>query len=280
MPTFFSIVRYVPDPIAEERVNIGVLVFGEGRPKMRFLSRWDRVHRFAGSDVSFLQDVISDLEVFVAGQTSLWDQFVARDFSALQELYGKWRHTVQLSEPRASLKSPSELLAEVETIYLKAPAQRKRETRDKRYVVARGFRAIEIALRRQIGAQTESVLRREVPIPGKFEEHVFDIAVADSRMLLAATGLSFQVAESEALRKDVDVAAWAIDDVRKVNKGLPIGIIALPPRSEGHARTSFQRAMTIFSGLRAQMVMEEAVGGWVDQISKRAGIRALRLVGR
>ena len=31
MATFYSVIQFVPDPVADERMNAGVVVFGNGR---------------------------------------------------------------------------------------------------------------------------------------------------------------------------------------------------------------------------------------------------------
>ncbi|MEM9544071.1 MAG: DUF3037 domain-containing protein [Cyanobacteria bacterium P01_E01_bin.42] len=46
MASRYSIIQYVPDPIAEERINIGVLVFDRQNVKVHFLSNWKRVRYF------------------------------------------------------------------------------------------------------------------------------------------------------------------------------------------------------------------------------------------
>ena len=40
MTSFYSVVRYVPDPIAEEAINIGVVAFKEGKLRFRFVEDW------------------------------------------------------------------------------------------------------------------------------------------------------------------------------------------------------------------------------------------------
>ena len=57
MTSHYSIVQYVPDPIADERINVGVIATGEnGTVRVRFLGHWQRVHQFGRGDVSFLQE--------------------------------------------------------------------------------------------------------------------------------------------------------------------------------------------------------------------------------
>ena len=56
MPSRYSIIQYVPNPIADERINIGVLAFDENLVKVSFLKNWQRVKDFGGENIDFLQD--------------------------------------------------------------------------------------------------------------------------------------------------------------------------------------------------------------------------------
>jgi len=51
MVSRYSIVQYVPNPIADQRINIGVLAFDDNRVCVRFLSNWERVKRFGMEDI-------------------------------------------------------------------------------------------------------------------------------------------------------------------------------------------------------------------------------------
>ncbi len=37
MASFYSVVQYVPDAVRDERINIGVLTFGDGRVRHLFV---------------------------------------------------------------------------------------------------------------------------------------------------------------------------------------------------------------------------------------------------
>jgi len=51
MTPYYTVVQCVPDPIAGERINIGVIVLGEGRLSCRFVRTWRRVAQFAREDI-------------------------------------------------------------------------------------------------------------------------------------------------------------------------------------------------------------------------------------
>ena len=62
MPAFYSIVQYVPDPVIDERINVGVIVFGEGRVMSRFVDNWRRVRNFGSEGIAFLRKFADQAE--------------------------------------------------------------------------------------------------------------------------------------------------------------------------------------------------------------------------
>ena len=63
MPSRYSIIQYVPNPIADERINIGVLAFDENLVKVSFLKNWQCVKDFGGEKIDFLQDFAERMQV-------------------------------------------------------------------------------------------------------------------------------------------------------------------------------------------------------------------------
>ena len=55
MASRYSVIQYVPDPIADERINIGLVIFDDEQVKAVFLKQWDRVRCFAMEDIQFLR---------------------------------------------------------------------------------------------------------------------------------------------------------------------------------------------------------------------------------
>ena len=107
MPSHYSIVQYVPDPITDERINVGVIVTGDGGGvRVRFLSHWQRARQFGLSDVSFIQEFARAIEMR-QGELDLsqtqWSEPVLRRLSS------EWVRSIQFTEPRASLKDVDSL---------------------------------------------------------------------------------------------------------------------------------------------------------------------------
>ena len=58
MVSRYSIIQYVPNPIADERINIGVVAFNEDAVRTHFLSNWERVRYFGMEDTEFLKKLL------------------------------------------------------------------------------------------------------------------------------------------------------------------------------------------------------------------------------
>jgi hypothetical protein len=62
MSSRYSVIQFIPDAIADERINIGVIAYGEGAIFVRSLQDWQRVRCFAGHDPSLLRDFVFRLQ--------------------------------------------------------------------------------------------------------------------------------------------------------------------------------------------------------------------------
>jgi hypothetical protein len=124
MASYYSIIQYVPNPIANERINIGVLIFDDKEIKVKFLKNWNRVKNFCMGDITFLRDFESQMQKAVSQGLlfpgdSLLDQ--PRQ-ERLQRVSESWMNSVQFTEPNFSLKPVDKLLEDSIKKYLIEPA--------------------------------------------------------------------------------------------------------------------------------------------------------------
>src|SRR4051794_19732972 len=115
MPAFYSVVRYVPDVVANERLNIGVLVFGDGRVRSQFLENWSRVRSFGAENIGFLKAFACDVA-----------KMSEEDVRRISET---WMHSIQLTQPAGSLFSPNDLLVDAAGRFLRQSESVGREYR-------------------------------------------------------------------------------------------------------------------------------------------------------
>lgn len=109
---FFSVVRYVPDPIRDEAKNIGVLVVA---PDAWFAgSRFNlsKLHLPAGSDrLRYLKDVVASYQRRLPANTVDDRALVQREF--LDSLHQEATNVIQFSAPNVALGDPRQVLDDV-----------------------------------------------------------------------------------------------------------------------------------------------------------------------
>lgn len=268
MASFFSVIRYVPDPLADERMNIGVLVFGASETLVKFVDRWDRVRGFGGEDVKFLRDFA---EIVKNRQLPLFDSPRHWSEQALHEALSGWSNSIQFAEPKVSTKQPAELLIEVARKYLRGTSSQRQRARDKRSVVFKGIAHLNQALEPKLGGETlQKVLRRGALVEGRFELHEFDIVIANGSLQLAAQGLSFEKRDHLELQREADAAKWSLDDAKTKNPNAHIAVLAIPPRHESKIFDNLER---VVGGLGGDLVREGQLDQWAKAIAERIAPR-------
>ena len=268
MASYYTVVQYVPDPVTDERINIGVIVAGGGVLQSRFLSDWRRAKQFGVEDIAFLKDFAgrvrdaSELQLPIEGLSPSH----TLDVDALKKISGEWINSIQITTPRASLAAPNQLLSEMADRFLREPTRKKRAFRDRRAAAGLAARHLEYALADRVGRDLKNLVKRHFKIEGRLDVHHFDVGVVNGAPYVAAQGLSFDVPASEDLDRDVEATAWTIDDVQQSQPAFPVAIIALRPSA---ASKTFDRAIHVFEGLGARVVYEEMLDGWATAIAAR-----------
>jgi len=257
----YAIVRYVPDPVREEQVNIGVVVAREDPPYFaaRFLrpNQTGRLKRLGiTDDFRFIRDLAAEMSAS-EGERLIGG---AWDLASLEVAASEWANTVQLSPLRTALHERPEILVDsLFARYVADPRPRKTRARDRRWVrrrVRSGLRQRLLELRPEIAPA--QVIRTGTSIDGEFESHSFDFSLANGDTRRLVQTLSFEGVDRAALKTEVEALAWAIDDVRRNLIATPISVVTV---GEGPLLESAER---IYRGLDASLVREGAIDAWVD----------------
>lgn len=264
MAAYYSVVQFVPDPIADERMNIGVIVTGDGHVRSRFLSDWEKAHRFAGTDINFLKEFAKQISRSEPPQNWMLDgQTVGRvDAETLKRMASGWINSIQITEPRASLEEPAKLLTEVSARFLRVPARAGRSYRDRSQAASFAVRHIREVLTERSIDLAHKYLKRHYDIIGKVDEHQFDVGVANGRVLFAAHGLSFEVQDTKELEREFESVVWAFDDVKNRDPGMELAVVAFPPKGPSKV---YDRAQRVFSRLNVPVLIEEEVDMWARE---------------
>ena len=139
MVSRYSIIQYVPDPIAGERINFGVIAFDDDQIQVRFLENWKRVHCFSQENIEFLKDFTNRMK----GATSSGLMVPGEEPSDLtrQERLLKishdWQNSIQITSPRKSLGEVELVANQISGLFLKEPLQEVKSTLRDRQAAAK-----------------------------------------------------------------------------------------------------------------------------------------------
>src|SRR5262245_34649658 len=111
MPSYYSVIRYVPDPVADEAINVGVVAFQGSTVVLRWTSDWWRARQLANRDPVALKEVAADLYK-QADSGKLTE-------SAIRRYADTWHNEIQWTSPRASARPVEDLANEVAALYLR-----------------------------------------------------------------------------------------------------------------------------------------------------------------
>lgn len=131
----FFVVRYVPDPVKNEFVNIGVLLRGEGGAELRLTRDWSRVRCIdPDADTEMLEAVETEMRRRLAGQES--------DLKPLMTVIeDSFSHLLQITEPRGCLvESLGAGMEEMMRLYVETPRRRTRAALTGRTALLRTMR--------------------------------------------------------------------------------------------------------------------------------------------
>jgi Protein of unknown function (DUF3037) len=235
MASQFSVIQYVPDPIADERINIGVLAFDDNVTRVKFLSHWERVRCFDSSqDLSFLKSFAARMEhaslkgLLYPGDE---DSGLSRK-ERLVKVSREWANSIQFTEPAGSLEPVDDLLLGAADDYLiEPPVKEPKKLRDRQgaaQVVAKQIK--DLLYERFDETRARKLLKTKYSLEGSDMVHKFDVAVANGTPFFALHGISFEVNTPETT---VGSVAYMLIDTIKAKPTLPIAVIALPPTIEG-----------------------------------------------
>lgn len=280
--TRYSVIRFVPDPVRGEFVNLGIIaVRDDGHAiAVRTTSNWKRVNRFAPEAAKLARRVVGDLKAaleprnFELGATMITGE-------DLQRMSIEYRNLVQLTEPMLSLadveQTADEEYARFVEAGLKVEDHVRAQPRTDLYNHAKFVLEESIKARFQVAKLDENIVRRREPVMGQFAEHNFGLALRNGRLYAAAQAISFAVDLGDA-KRDMNAVAWDVSDVKKAAPSLELAVLLGKPHSDTtKARELYEEAAVLFGKLQADVISEGQIDEWanktVSRIPKSAVIR-------
>lgn len=258
MAAFYSVVRFVPDSVADEAVNIGVLVASGERVEVRRLTDWDRVKRFAGPNWREARRLVEELREDPKAFLGLTQVNTADD---LRAALIPWTRALQFSDVRASLDTFDALIEYVEPMVLVGQRADMLEHQNRRAVVVRTiYRSMSSAFELRFERKARGLVKQSARVQGERTSHKLDVGVVNGSLYAGAFGLSFATGQPDRQWKDTDAVAFAIEDLRAADVDVPLSVVTDAPaggRSEAH-----RRADELFAGMRVDRVPLRQVDDW------------------
>jgi hypothetical protein len=134
----FLLVRYVPDPVKNEFVNIGVMLRDVARPEavaVRFTKDWGRVR---------CVDADADVEMLEAMETEMRRRLMepsAETMPLLKTMEDSFSHQLQMTEPKACLaENMAAEMDQLMRLYVEPRTQKARQSLSGRQAIARSMR--------------------------------------------------------------------------------------------------------------------------------------------
>lgn len=263
MSTQFSVIRFVPDVIANESINVGVIAMSGQDVKIQFINSWHRARALGGEKAAYLRDFVKDMS---ARQETLFGRGDTWSEASIKEYLGRWRHMVECTELRGSIKPIDQLLPELVSLYLKDARAARAKVLTKKTASAAMFSAVSMAVQEKFGSDGQELVKRNLVVPGDIDQHECDVVLLNGQLYGAALGLSFRVADTPYLKTEVDAVAFAIEDMRAANKRLPIAISYVPPV---RSSANFNRAKRILTSVGAEFIDYRHTQDWANRATKK-----------
>ena len=224
MASRYSVIQYVPNPIADERINIGVLVFDEEIVKVHFLRSWERVKTFGKEDIKFLRDFAARM-VKASKDGLLFPHYDPNNdlsrVDRVRKVSREWTNSIQLTEPRGSLENIESVFENTIKTYLvdEIPPMQS-NIRDRQYAKRIVTSSVKNRLKNRFGKENADKLFKkdaDAIIKGVSDSHNFDVSVANGHPYLAAHGVSFEI---RTHKETLDALSWWIKDVKELKQYL------------------------------------------------------------
>lgn len=272
MVSRYSVIQYVPNSIADERINIGVLVFDDRVVRVQFLQNWERVRNFGMEDISFLKNFAKRMKV-AADDGLMFPGDEENNLSKqdrLTKIARGWINSIQFTEPRGALVDLDSLLEDISETFLVNPVSSQSKLRDRQAAAKLVKSKVRQTVIRLLGKQAESLVKEKYAVSGKRDKNEFDAVIANGSLYLAAHGISFEVNPPKFVVNDL---SWMISDVKAEKKDFPLGVIVLPPKfnSKNHSELErlYKKTTATYSDLGAKVLQEEQIEQWLENNLKK-----------
>lgn len=286
----YSVIRFVPDPVRGEFVNVGVLAGSDESSEweLRTVENLKRARSVDDKGLlrlvwGFVDDIGRKVDRYAeAVQTSFFDEAddgLSEDW--LRRLSEESRNIVQFSNPAAVVAGDiDEALNTLFAEFIVEPEARRFPFKKKHVALA----AIRQAYR-EAGLRRQEHFEEGANVKGLHHKERFDFVVVNGRAVQLAQTWSFQIPNQEDLAEQVKAWAWTVADVRdhggmaetaarriEVPRDVDIQVVYVPP-APGRPRETLVEALAAFTEINVRPVEADQADTVGRQASQLVGVR-------
>lgn len=267
--TKYSIVRFVPDPVKDERINIGIVAVGEdGAPSARFISDLKKVRRFSPEHVDLARQCLDHLaDWLVPAQPHFGQEVINAD--GLAVLATEYRNMVQFSEPMVALMTVDEVVDFEFGRFVERPDEDESvQHRPSTLVYNAAMLSLGQNLERRFSKTgiSRHLLHRNVDMTGALSNHTFGLAVQNGQPYLAAQVVSLRNGFKDVERA-IGSVAWDIRDVRDRGGDIRLSVLLTDPGADKRVSKLGTKAHGLFHELGADVVNPSEIGDWAEDVA-------------
>lgn len=279
MASQYTVVQYVPNPLSDERINIGIVAWDDAGVSVEFISSWYRIRAFGNEDIGYVKDFVTKTSeaMKIQSQPDLFRSADRFDVALLEKMIGGWRHSIQFTTPRGSIKDRATVLRDVAPVYLSHRRLSRYMPRSRRTATKIAVQEVEKAVFARNPDFVDTLVKTNFEIPGACDVHNFPVALANGHPAAVIETLSFEIQEKRALELEIDSVCWACTDVRKQYRRLALAVFALEPKGKSEL---FDRAGRVLRKLDIPLVNENSIGRWATKQAVAVVPLASQRVGR
>lgn len=257
MATFYSVIRFVPDPIRDEALNVGIVVARGETILVHLVDDWSRLKYFAGAHWRSMRQTLRE---FAGNPHDFLGLAAVAERKAFESRLAGWTHSLQFSDVRVSTDMPQDLLEKLSDVFLWQEARAEdASSRRRRALVDSVDGALRSAFTLRFERQPRGMVKRHARVPGKKAAHKVDVGLVNGTAYAAAFALTFATDQTERQWRDTDAVAFAIDDIYATGSKIPIAAVMDPPPS---ATEPYERARRLLSSFPIEIVEAADVSPW------------------
>jgi hypothetical protein len=259
----YTVVQYVPDPLADERINIGVIAWDEGGVAAKFSSNWKRVQSFGHENVGYVREFVKrTTSALESSHADLFNNTESLDVPKLEKMIGEWHHSIQFTTPRTSVKDRDALLTDVGPIFLRSFPSAHAGARNRKTAAVIAVRELQSAIAHRDPKYVEKLLKKNHSLKGQCASHQFPVALANGHLIAAVETISFEVLEHRQLELELEAVFWTCADVKNKNEEAPLAVFALAPKRSSEL---FRWTKSVLRKLDVDLLTEDSLSGWAKK---------------